>query len=101
MLRSPLIGELCLCLITWAPGVTHCHGRRMLVALPQGLNLLDGGLDRLVRLVDLLTRGLGRPLCLIDLIEGGGTWSSDLPRILARWGTWSYTPPRTLARRAS
>jgi hypothetical protein len=71
MLRSPLIGELCLCLITWAPGVTHCRGRRMLVALTQGLNLLDGGLDRLVRLVDLLTRGLGRPLCLIDLIEGG------------------------------
>jgi hypothetical protein len=29
VLRLPLTGKLCLCLIACAPGVSHCHGRRM------------------------------------------------------------------------
>jgi hypothetical protein len=63
--RSSLTGELCQCLITWAPGVTHCRGRRMLAALAQRFRLARWG-----------------------------TWSSAPPRRLARWGTWSSAPPR-------
>lgn len=85
MLRLLLTGELCLCLIIWAPIVTDCRGRHMLVALTQRLDLLDrglgrplclaglldGGLDHLLRLTDLLVGELSRSLHLAELLGGG------------------------------
>lgn len=71
VLRSALTGLLCLCLNTWAPGVTHCHGRHMLVALAQRLDLLGGGFGPPLHLANPLDRGLGRPLYLADLLGMG------------------------------
>jgi hypothetical protein len=71
VLRSSLIGGLCPCQITWAPGITHCRGRRMLMALAQCLDLLNEEPGRLLRFADILGGGLGRPLHLIDLLGGG------------------------------
>jgi hypothetical protein len=59
VLRLLLIGELCMCLITWAPGVTHYHGRHMLVALTQRLDLLGWRIGHPLRLAGLLGGGLG------------------------------------------
>jgi hypothetical protein len=59
---AEFVGELCLCLIAWASGATHCRGRCMFVALARRLDLLDGEAGRPLRLTDLLGGGLGRSL---------------------------------------
>jgi hypothetical protein len=70
VLRPSLTGELCSCLITWSPGITHCRGRRMFVALTRCLNLLSEGLSCPLRLADLLGEELGRLLRNADLLGG-------------------------------
>jgi hypothetical protein len=53
------------------PCRTHYHGRCMLVALTQCLDLLGGELGRPPRLVDLLSMGFGPPLRRTDMLAGG------------------------------
>jgi hypothetical protein len=78
-----------MCLITGAPGITHCRGQRMLAALAQCFRLDRRGLGRLLHLVGLLSgRRLARQ----------GTWLSAPPRRLARRGTRLSGPPHRLAR---
>ena len=91
VLRSSLTRELCQCLVTQAPSVTHYRGRRMLVALPRRSNLLDGGPGRPLHLVDLLGRGLGRLLYLADLLDGGPGRPLRLKVLLGRGLAWQGT----------
>jgi hypothetical protein len=60
-----------ICLITWAPDVTHYRGRCMLVALAQRLDLLGGGLGRPLRFAGLLGGRPSHPLRLTDLLSEG------------------------------
>jgi hypothetical protein len=78
MLRLSLTGELCMCHIAWAPGVAHCCGRRMLVALAQCLDLLADTLNVALHKHIVDTRAINKGLLNVKTIATMFTKVNDI-----------------------